>query len=209
VVLPFGANIRLSKKIPSQAGLGGGSADAAAVLHALNELYNTRLSISKIAEIGAQIGADVPFCVYGGTFLATGFGEKLSPLVALSPCSIVIAKPFAGSPTKAAYTAFDALTNVSHGSIGNFLSALDSKELSETSNACFNIFEQCVNPDGVEEIKKTFKKCNALAAQMTGSGSAVFGIFSSRADAQSAYFDLASKFKDVFICSPRGKYKIN
>ena len=100
-------SLYIEKHIPSQAGLAGGSADAAAVLHGLNRLFQTHLTQEQLCEIGVQVGADVPFCICGGTMLATGIGEKLSPLPALPPCYIVICKPPVSVSTQEAYHTVD------------------------------------------------------------------------------------------------------
>ena len=105
--LKKGVKITIKKHIPQQAGMGGGSADAAGVLWALNRLFNTRLTVGQLCEIGLTIGADVPFCVMGGTAFVTGIGEGLQPLPALPDCYIVVAQPDRGISTKEAYAAVD------------------------------------------------------------------------------------------------------
>ena len=102
-----GAALTLTKRIPQQAGMGGGSADAAAALIALDRLYDTRLSVDELCTMGLQVGADVPFCVLGGTAMVTGIGEGLAPLPALPDCFIVVAQPTDGVSTAAAYAALD------------------------------------------------------------------------------------------------------
>lgn len=193
--------IEIEKNIPSQAGLGGGSADAAAVLHALNKMYRTGYSKQTLCEIGVRVGADVPFCVLGGTALAEGIGEKLTALPPLPCCFLVICKPPVGVDTKNAYALAD-----SAGTAGMHtdavLRAVRSGDLHAVSEHLGNDFERVIQLDDVTRIKQLMKSTGALGACMTGSGSAVYGIFEKEAVARACRSTLAQSFSEVFLCEP-------
>ena len=137
-----GVCIRIKKQIPSQAGLGGGSADAAAVLVGLNKLFNTRLSEEELCSIGEKIGADVPFCVCGGTRLARGIGEILTKLDNYCDYKLVIVKGTEGVSTKEAYEDFDNATDIEKLRIDKVISALASGDTMELKGKLLNVFEQ-------------------------------------------------------------------
>ncbi|MCL2054104.1 MAG: 4-(cytidine 5'-diphospho)-2-C-methyl-D-erythritol kinase [Oscillospiraceae bacterium] len=173
-----GLHIHIEKKIPAQAGLGGGSADGAAVLNGLNAMHNDIFSLTKLCEIGATVGADVPFCITGGTCLCEGSGEKLSILPPLAHCFIVVAKGKDGISTKEAYEAIDRMGQECRAPASAELCMnAFSGNIDEAAAACFNIFEMVTELPDVFEIKNIMKNGGALHAQMSGSGSAVFGIF--------------------------------
>lgn len=197
-----GAEIHIKKRIPSQAGLGGGSADGAAALVALNKLYDTNLSDEVLCLLGAQVGADIPFCLKGGTLLAQGIGEILSPLPALPNCYIVIAKPDFGINTKIAYKAFDEMELTPDCATPEFVKALSGK-LEDIAPKVNNMFEDCLKSKEIEAIKLRLLSGGAKGAAMSGSGSAVFGIFESLERAN----DTAGMLQDlglfVYISTPK------
>ena len=174
-----GCRIVIEKNIPMQAGMGGGSADAAAVLRALNLLYETDYSFEKIREIGLQAGADVPFCIEGGTQLARGIGEILSPLPFLPSCGILIGKPREGVSTKEAYAAADLLP-FGAGRTERMCQALKTGCLQKVAAAAANIFDEVLCLPEKDRIKAIMRENGALCACMTGSGSAVFGLFADK-----------------------------
>ena len=194
-------DITIEKKIPSQAGLGGGSADAAAVLHALNKIEYTDYSLETLCGIGVQVGADVPFCLFGGTALAEGIGEKLTALAPLPHCFLVICKPPVGVNTGKAFAKADSL-----GVSGNFtepmLRAVRTAEIPAIAVALGNDFEQVTELDEVIGIKQKMLAFGALGACMTGSGSAVYGIFEEQAAAAQCKGQLSLKYEDTFLCEP-------
>ncbi len=166
-----GLYISIDKHIPLQAGLGGGSADAAAVIVGLNELFGTRLSWEQLCEIGAKVGADVPFCAVGGTKLCQGIGEMISYVPPLENCFIVIAKGKSGVSTKEAYAKIDRLeTQAADISLYN-------GSLASVKKIGGNIFEQVAENEDVPKLKKIIADCGAEYTAMSGSGSAVFGLF--------------------------------
>ena len=177
--------IRLEKTIPTQAGLGGGSSDAAAVLRALRTLYAPDMTDTQLEEVAARLGSDVPFFIRGGTALATGRGEKLSALPDMPPCWLVIVKPEESHSTAAMYAAIDNAESRSSSNSRMVLEGLDSGDLAEIAAGLGNDFQQ-VLPEGSEipAIVETLRQQGALNAQMTGSGSAVFGLFRRREDAE-------------------------
>lgn len=194
--------IALEKKIPSQAGLGGGSADAAAVLVALNQMFQTNYSNELLCSIGLQVGADVPFCVVGGTALAEGIGEKLTVLPAIPPCFIVICKPPVGVDTKKAYALADAAPKTGSAYSTEVLGAIKAADLPAIAANLGNEFERVMHLDEVARIKNEMKLMGALGACMTGSGSAVYGLFDDLSKAIAGKDMLAQQYSDVFLCEP-------
>lgn len=192
-----GLYISVHKHIPFQAGLGGGSADCAAVLVGLNKLLGTDYSKNKLCEIGVKLGADVPFCITGGTKLCRGIGEDISPAPPLEDCFIVIGKGSSGISTKKAYEKIDLLDNYNVSD-----PSLYDGTLSSLGKAGGNIFERVTESNDVSEIKSIFTECGAEYSAMSGSGSAVFGLFVNRKDAEKCFLQL--KKRDFFaeICKP-------
>jgi 4-diphosphocytidyl-2-C-methyl-D-erythritol kinase len=171
--------IRLHKKIPAGAGLGGGSADAAAVLVGMNELFGLGLDDEELLMIGARIGADVPFCLSGGTALARGVGEILTPLPAPPAHRLVIVKPERGADTGGIYRAYDERRTEGNASADQVVAALRSGSLTELAGAVGNDLEP-VTADLVPEVaayRREMLRAGALGAAMTGTGTAVYGIF--------------------------------
>lgn len=175
-----GVKIGLEKRIPSQAGLGGGSADAAAVLRGLNRLFSAGLSAERLRSAAARLGADVPFCITGGTALCGGIGEEITQLADFPDCGIVIAKPRCGVSTAEAYGGYDKAEDcgkILHRSAEPLLSAIADGSAAAAAGCCFNAFEQTVRLDGVERARRILCEAGADTACMSGSGSAVYGIF--------------------------------
>lgn len=172
----FGCKIRITKNIPSQAGLGGGSSDGACVFYILNKLLNTNYSFEDMLPYASKLGADVPFFLMGGTAYGTGIGEKLTPLNDCSGKIMLIAKGSAGISTPEAYRNIDRLENPIHPQTEKLLESIKSG--SEFSFRYYgNIFEQAGINDDINIIKSVMMNNNALCSVMTGSGSAVFGQF--------------------------------
>lgn len=195
-------SLYIEKHIPSQAGLAGGSADAAAVLHGLNRLFHTHLTQEQLCEIGVQVGADVPFCICGGTMLATGIGEKLSPLPALPPCYIVICKPPVSVNTQEAYHTVDNAVILQRPNTQIICHALKEQNLPAVSQNMKNVFQEAMSLTDVHTITELMMRNNALGACMSGSGSAVFGIFETEQQALFSSNILKQTFNHVFICEP-------
>lgn len=198
----IGAEIVLDKVIPIQAGLGGGSSDAAAVLRALNRICGNRLSQNDLCAIGARLGADVPFCVIGGSSLAEGVGEILSPFESLPSCAVVICKGRESVSTPEAYRRIDLLGKSPEGRFAPFAEAMRRGILFDIGRTLYNRFEDIGRSS--EELKRIMIDNGACGALMSGSGSAVFGLFPNRADTESAKTALEGAGFTAFVCEPIG-----
>ena len=191
--------IRLEKTIPTQAGLGGGSSDAAAVLRALRTLYAPQMIDGQLEEMAARLGSDVPFFIRGGTALATGRGEKLAALPDMPPCWLVIVKPEESHSTAAMYAAIDSAPQRVSGDSRAVREGLEKGDLSAVAAGLGNDFQQVLPEDSaVPAIVEALRQRGALNAQMTGSGSAVFGIFACRAGAEAAAEALKATYPRTF-----------
>lgn len=201
--------ITIEKNIPMSAGLGGGSADAAATLIALNTLSGEKLSKDELKALGATLGADVPFCIDGGACIATGIGEVLEKTAPMPDFPIVIARKGDGMATPAAYKALDQKFNsfVDHTVAYDRFDILTDFQTTTTAidycKGLYNIFESVVENERpcVTEVKKVMLSCGAAGAMMSGSGTAVFGIFNSWDDAESAAIRLKEIGAIAFLCS--------
>lgn len=197
-----GILIDIKKKIPHAAGLAGGSADGAAVIIALNEIYKTNLTENELCEIGVKIGADLPFCLTGGTLLAQGIGDKLSKVKPLKKCYIVLAKPDYDVNTGYAYKQFDEYGKTRTPDKFGMLCAIQSGSLENISCKMENVFEQFIEVPKRVDIKEILKSNGALGVCMSGSGPTVFGIFENKENAQKAAEELKDIAKDIDICTP-------
>ena len=201
---PNGLEIRIKKRIPTQAGLGGGSADAAAVLRALNKHYGEPLSILALAELGASIGSDVPFCVVCGTAIVEGRGERLRRLPDLPSCCFVVCKPPFACSTPELYQKLDSTEISRHPNHQAMESALLAGDLGKVAENIWNVFDPIVTQDHLElnYIKSIFNSYGSVAQQMTGSGSAVFAIVPDFEFAAVICNMLRENYPDVFIAMP-------
>lgn len=194
-------NIKIEKKIPYGAGLGGGSSDAAAVILALNTIFGNKFTLPELFGIGASIGADVPFCIKKGTAQATGFGENLVSCAPMPDCNIVIALPDGEKiSTAEAYAKLepDGYPSEFAGALG----AMSSCDLAVISEFMKNDFEKIMPDDGASmRIKRIMLQSGAVAAQMSGSGPAVFGLFRTLHEAKEAKA-LLDEMASTFICTP-------
>lgn len=173
--IPGGARIEIEKHIPKAAGLAGGSADAAAVIVGLNALYVTGYDLEKLCEIGIKAGADVPFCIVGGTLLARGIGEKLSKVSPLPDCCILVAKKGEKASTGSLYARFDEYGANKRPDNDAMLKALESKDIKGIGRNLCNVFEELV-PES-QTTKQLMLDCGAAGSALSGSGPSVFGIF--------------------------------
>ena len=189
----FGVEVRLEKNIPMEAGMAGGSADAAATLKAVNELFQLDISTDRLLELGACLGADIPFCIMGGTALAEGIGEKLTKLKPVPKLKLLIAKPKAGLSTKLVYENLDIdnmnKTGFKHKDVREMVSIIESDEADDIktlqiAKALNNILEvpSLRLLPLIAEIKQIMNDNNCLGSLMSGSGTAVFGIFDNDSD---------------------------
>lgn len=200
-LLPNGASITIDKKIPVFAGLGGGSADAGAVLRELNVAFGHPLTTDQLFQLALELGSDVPFCVMGGTALAEGRGEVLTPLPPMPHCFLVLCKPGIDLAAGQMYSLLDKTGSPARPDIDVFMAALNSGSLDRIAKSCGNIFYPLVIslfPDLA--MQNVLMDCGALSASMTGKGPTMFGIFSERSSAESAVLHLKREFSHkVFL----------
>ncbi len=195
-----GIHIHIDKNIPHAAGLAGGSADGAAVIVALDKVFETHLKEKSIIEIGKKIGADVPFCALGGTMLAQYTGTVLSHLPDLDLPYIIIVKPEQDVSTAAAYSAFDCAERVRHLDKTAMLRAVIDGDLKTLYSKADNVFEQFIEVDDRVVIKSIMRRHGAKCACMSGSGPSVFGIFESEKEAKSCLKELKKSFEQSYLC---------
>ncbi len=196
-----GCRIALTKTLPREAGLGGGSADAGAVLRALNRLYGQPFSLDELCEMGTVLGADVPFCVAGrGAALAEGIGDRLSPYPSLPPCRILVTSGVGTMSTPVAYRAIDETPPSSQGNLPALTRAMTRGDLPAIGQALYNRFEDVVPADW--PVIEALVDCGAVGARMTGSGTAVYGLFTEDAAWQRAEEALRFMGLKVFSAHP-------
>lgn len=202
----IGADIEIFKRVPVCAGMGGGSSDGAAVLRALNILTEKPFSRAELENMGSRLGSDIPFCVAGGTSLAQGKGERLSDLPTLPFCRFVIVKPKFSVSTPELFAKLDLVSVKYHPDTQGIVSSIKNGDLKGVGQRLYNVFEDVLpaKPDDIPKIKITLLDCGALGAAMTGTGSAVFGIFDNEHKARSAQETLSSRYKEVFLAEPQG-----
>lgn len=184
-----GVEIQLEKHIPVAAGMAGGSTDGAAVLFAMNRLFNLGLSQKDLMERGVKLGADVPYCVMRGTALAEGIGEVLSPLPPMIKCPVLIAKPGISVSTKQVYEALDSkFDTVTHPDIDQLIADIEAKDLHALCSHMGNVLEEVTIPMHpiISDIKQNMLENGAVGAMMSGSGPTVFGFFEDNKTARKA-----------------------
>jgi len=194
-----GVSITIEKEIPIAAGLAGGSSDAAATLKGLNELWNLGLSIDELAELGAKIGSDVSFCVYGGTALATGRGEKIQELSAPPNCWVVLAKPKIGVSTAEVYGGLK-VEGLEHPNTKQMMHAIETEDYELLCKSLGNVLETVtfkLHPE-VVMLKEQMKRFGADATLMSGSGPTVFGLVDSEARVSRIYNGLRGFCEEVY-----------
>lgn len=201
---PDGLEIRINKRIPTEAGLGGGSADAAAVLRALNRHYDNPFSVLALAELGAEVGSDVPFCTLCGTAMVEGRGERLRKLPDMPDCCFVVCKPDFASSTPELYRKIDEVAIAKHPNHQAMESALLAGDLGKVCENIYNVFDPVVTSDHLElnYIKSIFNSYGSIAQQMTGSGSAVFAVVPEFEFAAVICNMLKDNYPQVFIAKP-------
>lgn len=201
---PEGLEIRMVKRIPSQAGLGGGSSDAAAVFRGLNRHYGYPMTMQQLADLSAKVGSDVPFCVLGGTVMVEGRGEFVRKMPDMPKCYIVICKPEFPVSTPALYKKLDECEIAVHPDNDAAEAAIVAGDLAALAKQVINVFDPVVaaeHPE-IEHIKSICAENGALAQQMSGSGSATFGIMPDRDSAMAAFEKLKETYHQVFLADP-------
>ncbi|MCF0131497.1 MAG: 4-(cytidine 5'-diphospho)-2-C-methyl-D-erythritol kinase [Pseudobutyrivibrio sp.] len=194
-----GVKIKIDKHIPVAAGMAGGSTDAAAVLYAINKLFDLGLNKKQLMERGVKIGADVPYCLMRGTALAEGIGEKLSPIHPMMKCFVLIAKPPVDVSTKQVYTDLDAkFDKVKHPDIPALIKDIESQDLKSLCLHMGNVLEEVTIPlhPEIARIKNIMMENGAAGSMMSGSGPTVFGLFESETTA----YDAKAKLTESGLC---------
>ena len=200
---PEDLDIRIEKRIPVCAGMAGGSSDAAAVLRALNQRAGDPFSPKELARLGERVGSDVPYCVLGGTALAEGRGEMLTPLAPLPRCWVVACKPDFPISTPELFAQADRVKLRRRPDTAGLVAALEAGDLGGVARRMYNVFEDVLPArlyTRVAEIKNILIQCGALGANMSGSGPTAFGLFDRLEAAQEARSCLTQRYRDTFLC---------
>ena len=198
--------ITLKKNIPVAAGMAGGSTDAAAALRAVRDLFVPDVSDEELQKIGVTLGADIPYCVTGGTQLSEGIGEVLTVLPDAPQCGLVICKPPVGVSTGEVYKRYDSLEDVRHPDIDAQIEAIRLGDLAGMARECGNVLEEVTGAmyPRIGEIERFFEKEGALVSKMSGSGPTVFAVFADKQEAVRAAqaFEAADEAKDcrIIVC---------
>lgn len=198
-----GIYVELQKHIPVAAGLAGGSSDAAAALMGMNRLFQLKLTTTDLMQRAVKLGADVPYCILGGTALSEGIGEVLTPLAPMPKAYILIAKPPINVSTKYVYENLILDERTNHPDIDGIMEAINSKDLYGVTNRLSNVLES-VTIDKypvIQEIKDTMIEFGAMNALMSGSGPTVFGVFEDLNLAKKAFYQLKvqGKAKQIYL----------
>ena len=198
---PVGLHIDLVKRIPVAAGLAGGSTDAAAVLHGLDEMFGTALGIDRLCAIGLRLGADVPYCLRGGTMLAEGIGEVLTPVPAMPFCHVVLCKPDFAVSTAEVYARMNGGNLPERPDTAGMLRALEVGDYAGICHRLYNVMERVTAGRHAEigQIRDILLTCGADGAVMSGSGPTTYGLFSNAERAQNAYETLKKQFSETHL----------
>ncbi len=198
-----GVSVKLKKNIPIAAGMAGGSTDAAATMLAMKELFGLETSKAELMKLGVKIGADVPYCILGGTALAEGIGEKLTPLPKAPECHLLVAKPDINVSTKYVYEHLDAAGVTKHPDIDGMVNAIERGSLQGIIERLGNVLETVTISayPVISVIKDRMKELGAQGSLMSGSGPTVFGIFTEQEKAIRAYEEIKSEqlAKQLFV----------
>lgn len=196
-----GVNINIRKNIPVAAGLAGGSTDAAAVLKSMRDIFKPSVEDKELMELGVKIGADVPYCIVGGTALCEGIGEIVSPLKPFKDYILVLVKPNFGVSTKEVYSALDVSKIFKHPETDELMRAMEQGDIGFVSKNMKNLLENVTlkKHQSLREIKKDFIKMEALGTLMSGSGPTIFAFFEDMLKAKSCYDKMKEKHREVFI----------
>ncbi|WP_034551484.1 4-(cytidine 5'-diphospho)-2-C-methyl-D-erythritol kinase [Carnobacterium funditum] len=198
--IQLGVEMMIKKNIPIAAGLGGGSSDAAATLRGLNQLWNLGLSLDELAILGAEVGSDVPYCIYGGTAFASGRGEKIEQLDAVPQCWVVLVKPKKGISTG---TVFNALSydTLKHPATYSMIAAIKEQDYLRMTKLIGNSLEETsiIRQPSIEKIKEKMISFGADAALMSGSGPTIFALCRKYSRAQRVYNGLKGFCNEVYL----------
>lgn len=204
--IDLGVDIFLHKNIPAAAGMGGGSADAAAVLIGFNKLWNLGVSDCELLDMAVSLGADVPFFMLGGTALARGIGEKLTPLKTIDDVLMLIVKPDFGVSTAQVYNMIDISNITKRPDIPKMIDALNTRDLTTIGNSMCNVLEQvvCALHPEVSELKQQMIRNGALGSLMSGSGPTVYGIFDGFDQAEEVYNAFKDRYPQTYLTHTYG-----
>lgn len=207
---PLNIHIHIKKKVFMAAGLAGGSADAAAVLRGLNIFWEMKLTREKLELIAARIGSDVPFCIAGGTVLATGRGEQLKVLPDMPPMCVLLAKPKISVSTAVAYRDFDREKNVEHPDIKKMIKKIQTADFAGALALCGNVLEPPAlkKYPVIEEIKRIITEEGAETVMMTGSGPTVFAVVSNEEKAEEIAGKLKNLNLELAVTKMRGRMRM-
>lgn len=196
-----GVNIQINKNIPVAAGLAGGSTDAAAVLVAMNKIYEVNASFSELSEVGLKIGADVPYCIKGGTALCEGIGEKITELKSFRGHILVLVKPNFGVSTKDVYKALYIERIFKHPNTSELIKAMEENDIRYVCDNMKNVLENVTlkKHSILKEIKEKMIRHGSLGSMMSGSGPTIFGFFDDMLKAQRCYDFFKEKYSEVYI----------
>ena len=198
-----GIRIHLKKQIPIAAGMAGGSTDAAATMKGINRLFDLGCTLRELMDLGVEVGADVPYCVMGGTALAEGIGEKLTALPAAPDCFLLVAKPDINVSTKYVYEHLDSEGIDKHPDIDGMVAAIEEGSLQGVLDRMANVLENVTVKAYpiIDTIKRRMRELGAVGSLMSGSGPTVFGIFLEESKAQAAYRQIVDEAlaKQVFV----------
>ena len=197
--LKAGVAINIRKKIPMEAGLAGGSTDCGAVITGMNRLFELGMTAGEMRELGVKLGADVPFCIEGGTMLSEGIGEILTPIKSMVDCGILIVKPSYGVNTKEAYGLIDEQGLFAKRYTPKMIRAVEEGNLKRIAGALGNAFEDVIFPrhEDLMRVKESLIKAGALGGVLSGSGPSIFGIFESLEEAEAAKLRVKAEFSDM------------
>ena len=196
-----GVHIDIVKNIPVSAGLAGGSTDGAAVLKLMNKLFEVNASEEELMEIGLKLGADIPYCIKGGTALCEGIGEKITPLKPFKNKILVLVKPAFGVSTKEVYKAFDINKVRVHPKTESLIEAMEKEDLNYVANNMKNLLENVTlrKHNILIRIKEEMNRYGAVGSMMSGSGPSVFAFFDDMLKAQKCYEKMKENHREVFL----------
>ena len=208
-----GIHIEIKKTIPVAAGLAGGSADAAAVIMGLNDLFDLKMTIQEMKDVAVKHGADIPFCIEGGAAVARGIGEELEIIPSLENVWIVLVKPPIGVSTQSVYKSLVVDEIENHPETNNLIEAMHKNDYRYVANNMYNVLEEITSRrySIIGRIESKMREYGALGTMMSGSGPTVFGIFKNYKKAETASRHLKRKYKDVFVVTTYdgGKHEQN
>ena len=196
-----GVKINIEKNIPVSAGLAGGSTDAAAVLKVMNKLFNINATEEELMELGLKLGADIPYCIHGGTALCEGIGEIITPIKPFRDKIVVLVKPAFGVSTKEVYKNFNLEKVKQHPKTAEIINAIENDDLNFVASNMKNLLENVTlrKHKILIKIKEEMNACGAINSMMSGSGPTVFAFFDDMLKAQRCFEKMKKKYSDVFI----------